>query len=219
MTWVLITGASRGLGRALARTFAKGGFHLVLAARNAGQLETLAHELRTEHNVTIHVLGCDLATENGPQSLIELCRDKSLEIGAVINNAALLPHGASHTLSPRIAREVIHLNIRAATELTLAFVPGMVAQGRGAIMNISSLASMAPLQSAGLYSASKSYLSVFSRAMHRDLAGTGVVCLDVTLGPMRTSMLTGEAGTANTLGRFRWLAIEPQSAADIIYDG
>ena len=121
-------------------------------------------------------------------------------------------------MQPAIVQNTLCLNIAAATELALTFLPGMIERKKGAIFNISSLAGVAPLASAGLYSATKAYLTTFSRSLQRDLAGTGVECFTVNLGPIRTDMLSNALPGALLVRYGRWLTPPPESVAAVIYD-
>ncbi len=219
MACVVITGASRGLGRSLAAEFAGGGHELVIAARDLGALEHMALDLTSRYGVVVHACGCDLAADDGPRTLVEFCAQRGLEIAVLVNNAAVFSRATAHTLQKSEIHELINLNVRAITELTLAFVPGMIERHQGTIINISSLASLAPANSSSLYSASKAYLSTFSESLDRDLRGTGVECVTVRLGPVRTAMISGTSETPGLPRWLRWVAMQPETAAAVIFDG
>jgi uncharacterized protein len=160
-----------------------------------------------------------LAAGEGPRMLHALCRDLRLDVAVVINNAAVLPVGPAASLPVAAVDEVIAVNIQAATGLALAFVPGMVARKSGAIINVSSLAGYHPIDGGSLYSASKAYLTMFSHGLDRELSGTGVACIAVTLGPVRTDMIAKQAASGARMGWLHRLAMPPESAAEIIFDG
>ncbi len=217
---VLITGASRGLGRHLAHEFARHGHRVAITARSQAALETLASELRQQHGAKVLVIAADLADRQACASIIEACREHGLAIRVVLNNAGMMPAGGMCSHRNEEIHRTINLNVRAAIDLSLAFVDDMRPARRGTIINISSLSSTHPIPGASLYGASKAFLSAFSRSLDRELDGTGLRCLDVRLGPMRTSMLASAA--TETHRWFAWLhrfASRPESVAEVIYDG
>jgi uncharacterized protein len=203
----------------LAWRFARAGYGLIIAARSQDALEDLAVEVERECQVPVHALVCDLASASGPRALHAHCRQHQLDVAAVINNAAMLPYGEAAALSSAAARDLINLSIRATTELALAFIPDMVARKSGAIINVSSLAGYYPIDGGSLYSASKAYLTMLSQGLDRELAGTGVACIAVTLGPVRTDMIAKQAAAGARMGWLHRLAMPPESAAEIIFDG
>jgi uncharacterized protein len=210
--YALITGASRGIGRALAHEFASHGHHVVLVARNLDQLETLAIELKATHGVDAQVCAADLTDADSTAHILEFCKRRELVVSTVINNAGVLSAGRMMDLAGSDVHSLININMRMAVELSLAFLPEMRARREGNIVNISSLASIGPVNGAGLYSASKAFLSHFSDSLSKELVGTGVECHTVVLGPVKTDMI------AET----HWLhslASSPDTIAEVIYDG
>lgn len=216
---VVITGASRGLGAALAREFAKNGRNLVLVARNTELLTELANEIVSDHGVKVYVHGGDLAEQGAPERLEAFCRSHDLEIDGLINNAALLTYGPFAANGMGAVGNMIELNMRAATELTALFLPAMLAKRHGNIINISSIASLRSLQNCAVYSATKAYLTALSEALRAEIKGTGVTCSTVLLGPLRTDMLSGERTGAARMWLLNRLASSPETAAAVIYDG
>jgi uncharacterized protein len=216
---VIITGASRGIGRALALQFAKHGCNLMLVARDRASIEAQAVALKSEFGVKAFAFSCDLALDESPAKIAAECCRLEANVIAVINNAAVMSRGLMQTMSPATVQNLVNINVRAATELSLVFTEQMVRRGHGTVLNISSLASFGAIYNAGLYSASKAYLSSFSRGLDRELAGTGVRCMDITLGPVRTDMLVAARNNLFAIDWKHLVAMPADSAAAVIYDG
>lgn len=191
----LVTGASRGLGAALAREMAERGYRLMLVARRAGELDALAASLRDAHGATVHTLAANLVDAAAPQQ----CADAALQalgpVDVLINNAGF---GHYKPLAEWTAREIADcnaLNLTAPMLLAHALVPGMVARRRGMVVNIASdlarryLANMAP------YVATKFGLLGFSGSLLREVKDHGVKVTAVLPGIIDTDFGGGQAGS------------------------
>lgn len=211
-SYALITGASRGIGLALAREFASQGHNLVLVARDLDRLENLAIALKTHHAVDVQACAADLTEDESPGRIVEFCTRRGLRIDTLVNNAGMLSAGEMADMAAQDLHALVNLNIRAAAELSLAFASDMRERGAGCIVNISSLAGAGTVAGAGLYSASKAFLTSFTDSLRAELDGTGVHCHTVMLGPVKTDML------AET-GWLHRLAASPDAVAEVIYDG
>jgi short-subunit dehydrogenase len=176
----LITGASSGIGEHFARQLADRGHDLVLVARRADRLEGLAAELSAKTTV----IAADLATDAAsvPARVAEL----GLEVDLLINNAGFGTHDRFWEIPEGRDAEMVRLNCEAVVILTRAFLPAMVKRGRGGVITVASTAGMQPLPYEATYSASKAFALNFSDALHTELKGTGVQCLAVNPGPVRT---------------------------------
>ena len=166
----LITGASAGIGAALARVFAANGFDLVLTARRADRLEALAAELRTAHGRTVHVIVADLADPAAPSRIFDEVARSGLVIDALVNNAGYgLPGGFLHS-SWNDHRDFIQVMVTSVAELCHRFAPAMAERERGWIVNVASVAGLVP-GSAGhtLYGAAKSLVIRFSESLALEL--------------------------------------------------
>ena len=173
LTTALITGASSGIGKTYAGRLARRGHDLVLVARDAGRMEALAAELRAETGVAIDVLPADL-TEAPNLAKVEARLREDARIGLLINNA-----GASATggfTNPDVAwlDRLIRLNVTAVMRLAAAAVPRMLAQGGGAIVNVSSVLGVAPELAPGIYPATKSFVLTFSQSLQAELGPKGI---------------------------------------------
>ncbi len=190
---VLITGASNGIGYELAKRFAQDRASLVLVARNGEKLATVANELRSLGAPNVEVIVADLARADSLPALLQELSVRHLQIDVLVNNAGYGQSGTFATTDEAAERGMIQLNIGALTALTKAILPGMLARGRGRILNVASVAGFLPGPFAAVYGATKAYVVSFSEAIAEELAGTGVSV--TTLAPGATA--TGFAARAN----------------------
>jgi short-subunit dehydrogenase len=181
---VVITGASSGIGRELARALARRSYGVVLVARRAERLAELAAELVAEHGVQADVEPCDLTDAAARQALVERLLER--EVIGVCNNAGV--GTVASLLEAGVERElqVVRLNVEAVHHLTGAFLPPMVERGAGAILNVASTAAFQPLPRFATYAASKAFVQSFSEAVHAELRGTGVSVTTLSPGFTRT---------------------------------
>jgi len=181
----LITGASSGIGAALARRFAAGGHDLVLSARREDRLATLAAALAADGARTT-VLPADLAAADGPSRLVAAMAERSLAPDVLVNNAGFGQRGdfAQAALARQLA--MLQLNVAALTELAGLLLPGMLARRRGRILNVASTAAFQPGPRMAVYYASKAYVLNFSEALAYELRGSGVTVTALCPGPTVT---------------------------------
>ena len=182
----LITGASSGIGEALARRIARDGRPVALVARRQARLESIAAELRASNRVDVHALPADLTAPGAIPALVEEVARRGLTVDWLVNNAGFGTFGKFHELPLAKELEEIRLNVEALVELTGRFVPGMVARKRGLVMNIASVGGFVPSPLMATYTATKAFVLTFSETIHAELAGTGVRCLCVCPGFTRT---------------------------------
>ena len=183
---VLITGASSGIGEALARRVARDGRAVGLVARRADRLQALAAELRSQHDIEAHVLPCDLIAPGAIAGLVREVEQRDLSVDWLINNAGFGTFGAFHQLPVERELEEIRLNIEALVEATGRFLPGMVQRGRGVVMNIASVGGLFPGPFMSTYTATKAFVVAFSAGLEVELKGTGVSVQCVCPGFTRT---------------------------------
>ncbi len=187
---VLITGASSGIGEAFARVIAaEGSWEIALVARSEEQLHRIAGILHAEHETVTHVIPMDLAERDAPARLQERLTDRGFEPDVLINNAGVGLAGAAAALPLEKQMCLIDLNVRAATELALRFLPGMTARHRGGIINVSSLAAFMPGPGMAVYFASKAYLLSFSEALAEEVRRDGLTVTALCPGPVRTRFI------------------------------
>jgi short-subunit dehydrogenase len=181
----LITGASSGIGAAIACTLARQGLHIVLVARRLKRLEHLAGEIRRIGGES-SIIQADLAVESQRIRVYEQVSDRFETLEILINNAGLGWYGYYADMPWHVALQVLQVNINAVAHLTGLFLPGMRSRDTGHIINIGSIAGSFPNQGTAIYSASKSFLDAFTSALHRELAGSAVECSVARVGPVAT---------------------------------
>ncbi len=171
---VLITGASSGIGLELAKLFAADGSDLVLVARSADKLESLAGELHDRHSVSVTVLPRDLGDPAAPAELFAQMEEKGILVDVLVNNAGFGLKGNLATLDTARQMSMIQVNVNALTQLTQLFLPGMLARGRGGILNVGSTAGFQPGPNMAVYYATKAFVNSFSEALYEEVRGSGV---------------------------------------------
>ncbi len=182
----LVTGASSGLGEEFAFQLAPRVEILVLVARRELLLEQLAERLRNRHpRVAVFVYVADLRQAVEREDLIEKLRDKGLVPDLLVNNAGLGDYGEFATSDWEKLRSMIQVNVEALTHLTHRLVPAMILRG-GAVIHVSSLASVLPIPDFAVYAATKAYVTSFSEALRIELRDHGIPVLAVCPGPVRT---------------------------------
>jgi short-subunit dehydrogenase len=182
----LVTGASAGIGKEIARELAARGHGLVLVARRRPRLEEVAKELSDEFGVRAEALGCDLGKAAARNRLPGRIESLGLDVEILVNNAGFATNGAFHESETERELEQVRVLVEAPVGLISAFAPAMVKRGRGAILNVASTAGMQPLPYSAGYSAAKAYLLTFSEAIHQELRGRGVTVTALAPGPVTT---------------------------------
>jgi short-subunit dehydrogenase len=182
----LVTGASSGIGVAIARELADRGHNLVLVARRKEKLDDLADDLRSEFDVRTEPVGADLGKAASRQRLPARIESLGLEVSVLVNNAGFATGGPFHEADPERELQQVRVDVEAVVALTSAFLPAMVRRGRGAILNVASTAGMQPLPYSAGYSAAKAYVLTFSEALHQELSGSGVTVTVLAPGPVAT---------------------------------
>jgi hypothetical protein len=195
----LITGASSGIGRALAACFARSGHALVLVARSEAPLEALAQALRQAHGVRVDVMPADLAAPGAIDALAAALKRKRRRIDVLVNNAGMLEQGAFVANDASMHQRLIDLNISALTALLSAFVPAMARRGQGRVLNVASIASFQPVPSLAVYAASKAYVLSLTESLAEELRDTGVTVTALCPGITATGMLDHAAVKNPTL--------------------
>src|SRR5579864_4171875 len=169
----LVTGASGGIGAALARELARHGHDLVLVARGAAAMEALAAELRAA-GAAATVIAADLARPGAAASLAHEIAGRGLAIDILVNNAGLGAAGRFDRSDPARIGEILQVNIVALSELTRLMLPGMIARGHGRVMLVASVAAFQPGPRMAAYFASKAYVLSLGEALAYELRRTGV---------------------------------------------
>jgi hypothetical protein len=214
---VLITGASSGIGRALAHLFARDGYTLVLAARRATALEELATELSRQYQATVRVIAIDLADPVAAVRLHEQLQRERMAIDVLVNNAGVGAQGAFAALPLERQLQMIQLNVVALTALTRLLLPSMLERGRGGVLNVGSVAAFQPGPFMSVYFATKAYVVSFSEAIADELSGSGLRVSCLAPGPTATEF-AAEAGAAE-LRVFQGDTMTVDEVARIGYEG
>jgi short-subunit dehydrogenase len=183
-SWALVTGASAGIGVEFARAFARDGISLVLAARRADRLASLAEELAKQHGVEVRAVACDLATPEGVKACLACV--EALDLGILVNNAGVGYQGRFDKQSPERLMAMLQLNCAAPLALTAALLPKLRARGRGAVIFTGSTAGWQPLPLHALYAATKAFDNLLAEGLWGELRGSGVDVLALEPGPTET---------------------------------
>jgi len=187
----LITGASSGIGEALARRFAQMGHPLVLAARNKARLESIAAGLQADFGVAIQVEACDLTQRNAPGSLAAALRRRHIAIDVLVNNAGVLQQGEFTRMLPERHQELIDLNVSALTGMVAHFLPPMQERRHGRVLNVASIAAFQPIPLLATYAATKAYVLSLTESLADELKASGVTVTALCPGITDTRMLSG----------------------------
>ena len=207
--YALITGASSGIGEAIAREYARRGKPLILSARRKDRLDSLATELGAK--VPVVVLAADLADPKAPKALFDAIQAAGLKVDTLVNNAGYGVPGRYLSESWESHRDFLQVLMTAVAELTYLFLPAMEAQKHGRILNVASLAGLAPA-SAGhtLYGATKSWLIRFSECLALESNPRGVHVTALCPGFTYTEFhdVNGMRANVSKLPKFLWLSSE-----------
>ena len=213
----LITGASAGIGRALAHEFARDGAGLILTARRGERLHQLAAELRSACGAEVEVIPLDLARAGAAQTLYDELKHRGIAVDVLVNNAGFGVFGRFATVELQRHRELLQLNICALTELCRLFLPPMIERGNGGILNVASIAAFQAGPNLAAYYAGKAYVLSLTEALRYEYGGHGLSICCLAPGPTRTEF-TGVAGM-HTDAFYRLLAASPEQVARVGYRG
>ena len=198
----VVTGASSGIGEALARVMAARAFDLLLVARGTVALDKLATELSERHSVRCEVLSADLTRPSDLEAVAAQIRER--EVNTVVNNAGFGTYGLFHQLPLDEELGEVQLNVRALVALSHAALRVMVPRRSGGLLNVASTASFQPGPGNATYSATKSFVRSFTEALHEEVLPSNVHVTALCPGFTRTAF-HGRAGMeANLLPRFMW---------------
>ncbi|MBN8838537.1 MAG: SDR family oxidoreductase [Sphingobacteriia bacterium] len=219
MKYALITGASKGIGKAFAECLAAQQHALLLVARSESLLQQLALSLSEQYKVTVHYLAIDLSANDAPLTIYNWCQQNNYQVNILINNAGYGLSGATEKYTLQQHMENMQVNMQAPTQLTYLFL-SMLKKNRSYILNVCSTASYQAVPGLTIYAATKAYLLRFSRALGYELKNTSVTVTAVCPGATDTDF----AGRANVTGkRAQKLAarlnMRPESVAAIALKG
>ncbi len=187
----VITGASSGIGEEFARQLAARGYGVFLVARRGDRLRKLAEDIERDYGVRADVAACDLGDATERRDLPELVATAGLDVDVLVNNAGFTTVGDVHA-NPDRQLGMVRVNIEALVDLTTKWLPGMVDRGRGAVIQVASVAGFQPIPVQATYAATKAFVLSFSEATSAELKGTGVTMTALCPGPVSTEFT--EAG-------------------------
>jgi short-subunit dehydrogenase len=185
-TTALITGASSGIGREFAHGFAARGADLVLVARRIGVLDQMAQSLRDEFGLTVTTVALDLSRPASGSRLVDDLERRNVRVDTVVNCAGIgLTRDFIDTTQADIDDQLA-VNIHAVVDVCRAFLPGLMASGKGVVMNIASLTAYMPTPGMAVYAASKAFVLRFTEALAYESRGSGLTVMAFSPGPTRT---------------------------------
>jgi len=209
----VVTGASSGIGEALARLLAAGGSNLVLVARGKTALDRLASELAAEYSVTCEVLPADLTS----RSDVDAVAAKIRETGAntVVNNAGFGSYGLFHEMPVSKEVEEVRLNVEALVVLSHAALEVMVPRRSGALLNVASTASFQPGPKNATYAATKAFVRSFTEALHEEVLASSVHVTALCPGFTRTAFMERAGLGSGRVPAFMWSDSVPVAVAGL----
>jgi uncharacterized protein len=218
-TTVLVTGASSGIGSALARELASRGYGLTLVARRREKLTELARELEGDHGVEVEILAADLASDRARARVIRAVRGGERTLVGLCNNAGVGAIGNALDHDASEEEQVFRLNALALFDLCNQLSRDMASRGEGAVLNTASILAFAPIPQNATYAATKAFVASYSEALHTELGSSGVSVTTVNPGPTRTEVFdnSGAAGAAGFGPGIFWQ--DPEQVARPAVDG
>ncbi|MGB2671053.1 MAG: SDR family oxidoreductase [Candidatus Acidiferrum sp.] len=175
--WALVTGASAGIGKALAEELARGGTNLVLTARRRERLEELAQNLAAKHKIQTKVFAADLAQPDGPEKIFQFTKERGIEIELLINNAGFGAYGEFPAVEAQRLIDMVQVNCTAVVHLTRLYLPEMVTRRHGDVLILASTASFQSVPYISTYAATKAFDLLFAEGLAEEMKPYGVrVC-------------------------------------------
>jgi uncharacterized protein len=217
----VVTGASSGIGREIARELAGRGQGLTLVARRKERLDALAAELGGSAGVRVEVVPADLTDADARRGIAAAVADRGLVASILVNGAGLSTTGPVHKADPEAELTMIRTDVEAVAHLCSLFLPGMVQRGWGAVLNVASTAAFQPMPGQAGYGASKAFVVSYSRALRAELRGTGVTVTALCPGPVQTEFAEtagfDPAEVDSSLPKFMW--VDATTVAKAAVDG
>ena len=208
--YALVTGASAGIGKALAEEFARQGYGVILVARRREQLDEVAESLFLEHRAYTHVLTTDLSSPTAAQEIFQFVEDNNLIVEALVNNAGFGLHETFCGAAWKGHADSMQVMMTTLTELCHLFAPLMTARGKGYIINVASLAAYLPPLKGSLYTAIKAYVIAMSQALDLELKPQGVNCTALCPGFTHTEFheVMDVQSEASRLPEILWMDVD-----------
>lgn len=196
MATALITGASRGIGAAFAQALAEQQYDLILSARSQSELQAVGDALSARYGIAVRYLVQDLSQPGASQAIFNQVQAWGISVDLLINNAGFGDYGEFISRDLAKFQVMLQVNITALVELTYLFLQQMQAQGRGQILNISSIAGFLPMPYLGVYAATKAFVLHFSEALWAENRERGISVMAVCPGPTATKFFDAAEMTA-----------------------
>lgn len=214
--WVLITGASSGIGFALAEEFAKKGHSLVLSSRIDSELKMIAASMTATYDVNVETVAADLSTPDGPHNIYNFVEASGIDVEILVNNAGLGHLGTFWTVPLEKQISILRVNIEAVLRLTYLFLPKLMQKGHGRLLTTASIAGFEPGPTLAVYHASKAFILSFTEALATELENTGVTVTALCPGATDTDFFP-KAHMTNTKAFQKGPVMAPQEVAEIAY--
>ena len=199
--WALVTGASSGIGQALAEELARGGANLVLTARRRKRLVELRKRLRAEYGVKVRVFAADLIQPDAPDQIFAFTESQAITIDLLVNNAGFGSYGEFHTRDRRRELEMVQVNCSAVVSLTHLYLSGMVKRGSGDILMVASTAAYQGVPYMATYAATKAFDLLFAEALGEEVNRHGIRVCALCPGPTQSEFV-GVAAIPEQLPRY-----------------
>lgn len=179
--WAVVTGSTQGIGREYALALAKQGLNVVLISRNKQELENVSNEIKDLHKVDTATIVADFSEAGDIGKIVKKVKGLNHEIGVVVNNVGMMGPGYNMLgdMDKKVVKELLTVNMLPVTMFCHAFLPDMAKRGKGAVINISSVAGLVPVPFLAVYSATQHYISAFTQAIAQEYQGSGVVIQEV----------------------------------------
>lgn len=215
--YTLITGATSGIGLELTHLAAKDGKNLILVARNEAELNKIKDMLTKQHNITVHIITKDLKENNSAEDIYIEINKLGVQVNELINNAGIGSFGSFGDIDKDVDLDMINVNIYSLTSLIKLFLPKMIENNEGKILNVASTAAFMPGPFMAVYYASKSYVLLLSEALASELRKTRVTVSVLCPGPTRTNFQSRAKMKKSDFTKFG--VMDAKTVAMIGYDG
>lgn len=189
MNYALVTGASKGIGRSIAKVLAERNYNIILVARSTEELSTVAKELQDTYKVQVQYLAIDLARAEAAAELYAWCRKNEFNISILVNNAGYAVWGQFDELSLDEQNKMLQVNMQTPVELCHHFMPMLKQQPAAYVLNVASTAAYQAVRTLTLYAASKAFMLLFTRGLRLELKGTHVSVTCLSPGPVNTNFI------------------------------
>jgi len=211
MGYALITGASKGIGKAIAFEMAANGFDLLLTARSGQLLEEVAREIKSNFNVSIHFFPVDLSEPGAPAELASWCSKNNFQVNALVNNAGYTVWGLFENIPLEDQMNMMQLNMNSMVALSHLFIPLLKKNRPAYILNVASTSAYQAIPSMTVYAASKAFVIIFTRGLQYELRDSGISVSCLIPGTTDTSFM--DRGKMDAL---REIAKKFEMQADVV---